>query len=777
MTLQPHKSSTLLLRTALALVAGLALTAALPLAAQVTPAFTYQGELRTGGNPANASFDMEFRLFNAVSGGSQIGPLVTRPGVAAVNGLFNVQLDFGPAQFAGDRQWLEVRIKPAGSGSYETLSPRTEMTATPYALGAVAALPNSVTTTSLVDATVQSADIAPGAIGTAQVNSAQVQRRVSGSCAGSQGVQAVAADGSVTCGNFAGGSGTVTSVGTGAGLTGGPITSSGTISVAPGGIGANEINSAQVQRRVSGVCAGTNFVQQVNVDGTVACAPAGAASGWSLSGNAGTDPGVNFIGTTDAQPFVVRTQNEPSLRIEPNVGNGGVVITSNTLGGSSANSLTPGVRGATIGGGGVPADSDPELGSGSPNRITDHYGTVGGGFGNRAGDDAEPLFGAPFATVGGGRGNTANGNASTVGGGWSNTAGESLSTVGGGFFNNASAGSSHIGGGQFNNASGASSSVAGGSSNTASGDDSTVGGGASNNASGAMATIAGGLQNSAGSHAAIGGGMDNVAAGVLSVVAGGRGNIASATDSTVGGGSFNTASGLGSAVGGGGNNAASGRASAVSGGEFNCAGGGYSWAGGKDAKVRPGTDPGSGSCSGLTYPGGSGDQGTFVWADTQGNPLISTADNQFLVRAAGGIWFGTNSSVDFPAPRFINTSTGAHLTHGGTWTNASSRTLKSGFSPVDVTDTLSRVLSLSLTRWQYRASPQEGEHLGPVAEDFHAAFGLGSDGLSISTTDASGVALAAIQGLNAKLEAENAALRTELADLRRMLEAAIAEER
>jgi hypothetical protein len=122
-----------LTHAALAVALGLALTSPLPLAAQaVTSAFTYQGELRAGGNPANANFDMEFRLFNAATAGTQVGPVVTRLNVPAVNGLFNVQLDFGASQFAGDRQWLEVRIKPAGSGSYETLSPRTEVTATPY---------------------------------------------------------------------------------------------------------------------------------------------------------------------------------------------------------------------------------------------------------------------------------------------------------------------------------------------------------------------------------------------------------------------------------------------------------------------------------------------------------------------------------------------------------------------------------------------------------------------------------------------------------------------
>jgi hypothetical protein len=184
-----------------------------------------------------------------------------------------------------------------------------------------------------------------------------------------------------------------------------------------------------------------------------------------------------------------------------------------------------------------------------------------------------------------------------------------------------------------------------------------------------------------------------------------------------------------------------------------------------------------------------GDEGTFAWGDSSGSQLVSTGPNRFIVRASGGVWFGTNSFPLISAGQFIATSTGAHLTTGGTWTNASSRALKTAFETIDAGDVLSRLLALPLTRWQYRNSPAEGVHLGPIAEDFHAAFGLGADGQAISTVDANGIALAAIQGLNAKLEserdalsarvgrldAENAALRAELerrdADYRARLEA------
>jgi hypothetical protein len=150
--------------------------------------------------------------------------------------------------------------------------------------------------------------------------------------------------------------------------------------------------------------------------------------------------------------------------------------------------------------------------------------------------------------------------------------------------------------------------------------------------------------------------------------------------------------------------------------------------------------------------------------------IVSTGANQFLVRAAGGIYFGTDSTVSIPSGRFINTSSGAHLTSGGTWVNASSRSLKTDFSSIDALDVLGRVLRLGISTWVYRDSAGEGRHMGPVAEDFHALFGLGGDASSISTVDASGVALAAIQGLHRKLEAERDALLAENAELRARLD-------
>ena len=116
-------------------------------------------------------------------------------------------------------------------------------------------------------------------------------------------------------------------------------------------------------------------------------------------------------------------------------------------------------------------------------------------------------------------------------------------------------------------------------------------------------------------------------------------------------------------------------------------------------------------------------------------------------------------------------------TTGGVWTNASSREWKHEFQSVDARDILDRLTALPITEWTYKT--EDGvRHLGPVAEDFAAAFGLGDDAQTIGTIDADGVALAAIQGLNQivlEKDAEIAALRDRMTRLEAMVEALAAD--
>jgi len=84
---------------------------------------------------------------------------------------------------------------------------------------------------------------------------------------------------------------------------------------------------------------------------------------------------------------------------------------------------------------------------------------------------------------------------------------------------------------------------------------------------------------------------------------------------------------------------------------------------------------------------------------------------------------------------------------GLSWINASDRNAKENFQPVAGREVLAKVAAMPISRWTYKNS-DGSTHLGPVAQDFRAAFNLGVDDTSIATVDADGVALAAIQGLN-----------------------------
>ncbi|HKI69392.1 MAG TPA: tail fiber domain-containing protein, partial [Verrucomicrobiae bacterium] len=93
----------------------------------------------------------------------------------------------------------------------------------------------------------------------------------------------------------------------------------------------------------------------------------------------------------------------------------------------------------------------------------------------------------------------------------------------------------------------------------------------------------------------------------------------------------------------------------------------------------------------------------------------------------------------------------------------SDRNAKENFTPLNVQTVLAKVAALPISEWNYKTDSSAQEHIGPMAQDFHSAFGLnGKDDKHISVVDENGVALAAIQGLNGKVDSENAALQTEL---------------
>ncbi len=100
--------------------------------------FNFQGRLNDGANPANGSYDLQFRLFNAITGGTQIGSLAARPNTALINGVFSVTLDFGAAAFNNPNAvFIEIGVKPAGSpNAFTILGPRQQLTVVPFAVRA-----------------------------------------------------------------------------------------------------------------------------------------------------------------------------------------------------------------------------------------------------------------------------------------------------------------------------------------------------------------------------------------------------------------------------------------------------------------------------------------------------------------------------------------------------------------------------------------------------------------------------------------------------------------
>ncbi len=301
------------------------------------------------------------------------------------------------------------------------------------------------------------------------------------------------------------------------------------------------------------------------------------------------------------------------------------------------------------------------------------------------------------------------------------------------------------GGGSVTGVGGA---IGGGSGHVINANYATVGGGLINNVTGVHGTVAGGRNNTAsGTESTVGGGLDNSATSDTSTVGGGLGNSAESIHATVGGGNANEASGFVSTIAGGELNVASAAYATVPGGRANAASGEYTFAAGRRAKAAH--------------------QGAFVWADSNDADFASTADNQFNVRASGGYRLASNSDA----------SAGVSLAAGsGTWASLSDRNAKENIAPIDGKSVLEKVAALPIAIWNYKTQNNGVKHVGPMAQDFRAAFGLGENETTITTVDADGVALAAIQGLNQVVQEKDAQIKQlekRLAELEKVMKAVL----
>jgi hypothetical protein len=241
------------------------------------------------------------------------------------------------------------------------------------------------------------------------------------------------------------------------------------------------------------------------------------------------------------------------------------------------------------------------IGGGESDTVQGDYSVISGGLSNQADGD--------YNVIGGGTENVTVEEFTTVGGGYRNEATAYQATIAGGFFNQAADTGATVGGGQSNKVWAAYGTICGGSTNFVSDTGSFVGGGNVNSATGRSATLCGGTEN--------------IASGDRSFVGGGAGVYANGSHSTACGGGGVVADGDFSVAVGGNNNYAFGLAAVVPGGALNYATGDYSLAAGYKANAE------HRSC--------------FVWADSTDSNFESTGENQFLIRANGGVGIGTDS--------------------------------------------------------------------------------------------------------------------------------------
>ena len=105
-------------------------------------------------------------------------------------------------------------------------------------------------------------------------------------------------------------------------------------------------------------------------------------------------------------------------------------------------------------------------------------------------------------------------------------------------------------------------------------------------------------------------------------------------------------------------------------------------------------------------------------------------------------------------PPLLQVRSNGDLVLRGDVKKPSSRAIKEAFEPINGSDVLEKMVSLEISKWQYTEDDLETRHVGPMAEDFHAAFGLGDDS-TIGTGDAQGLLIAAVQGLHGMVEAKD----------------------
>jgi hypothetical protein len=137
-------------------------------------------------------------------------------------------------------------------------------------------------------------------------------------------------------------------------------------------------------------------------------------------------------------------------------------------------------------------------------------------------------------------------------------------------------------------------------------------------------------------------------------------------------------------------------------------------------------------------------KGSFVYGDNSTHSFVNaTADDQFMVRAAGGVYFYTNSTL----------TSGVYLSSGGgSWNVVSDRNKKENFKNIDAENILNKLSKINIQSWNYKTQDPDIRHIGIVAQDFYHNFGYGESDTTVTSIDLAGVNMVAVQGLIGRTE-------------------------
>lgn len=592
-------------------------------------AFSYQGRLNDGGAPASGSYEFRFSLHDAATAGVQVGTIRTNSAVIVAEGAFTTAIDFGAGVFNGDARWLEIGVRTNGStAAFTSLAPRQALGSVPYALHALNGTAGP------------QGPVGPkgdkGDAGAAGPTGPKGDTGLTGTI-GPQG--AIGPAGSTGPAGTKGDKGDAGAVGpagpkgdTGAAGAAGPQGPAG-LSGAPGAPGAKGDKGDPGAVGPAGPQGPVGASGPAGTKGdTGAAGPKGETG---LTGAAGPQGPAGPPGTTGPKGDTGLTGPIGPAGLKGDTGTAGPAGPKGDIGltGGTGPQGPAGPAGAK-GDKGDPGATGPAGSQGDPG-VAGPAGPIGP-VGPQGAD-------GPPGPPGDGNGWTVTGNLNTTAGpnflgtvdnqplelkvnnrralrlefGDGGEAGTGINLIGGSpgnFIESGIFGATVFGGGDPNS-----------STNKVGGIYGTVAGGSGNTAGNHYSAVSGGIGNSAGGvGSTVGGGRDNRALGEAATVGGGRNNEAGNEGSTVGGGVNNAIAGFFSYVGGGSANVISGHHSMIPGGSLNAISGSFAFAAGNQAYADH--------------------NGSFVWADNLNAQFHSETENQFSVRARGGVRFVTDGA-------------------------------------------------------------------------------------------------------------------------------------